>query len=74
MAYYNCLIKSHENMLLLNICKFGQALQNIFAMLFLIIFPLITGFSKSIKCHSVSKVKSHMILLKMYNSGSDRNK
>ena len=34
-----------ENMLLLKIWEFGQALQNMFVILFLISFPLITGLS-----------------------------
>ena len=37
-------IRSKENMLLQNSCKFGQALQNVFAIDFLIIFPLIMAF------------------------------
>ena len=36
-ACYNFIINSHENMFLLNYCEFGQALQNMFTILFLII-------------------------------------
>ena len=47
-----------------NSCKFGQALQKVFAKFFLIIFSLIKAFLKAIKCFdtttvSASKVKSN---------------
>ena len=48
-------------MLLQNRCKFGRALQNVFAILFLNTNPLIMAFEKALKCInrttvSVSKV------------------
>ena len=41
---YNLMIWSQVNMLLRNSCKFGQALQEMFAIFFLIISPLIMAF------------------------------
>ena len=58
-------------MLLQNSSKFGQALQNVFAILFLIIFPLLMAFLKAIKCFDRTSVSvSKVIQAKIHHGDS----